>query len=145
MAFEKPLPKEQKLANDFLLRTCDNGVGCWKTCRPWKHLKRCQLPSMRLLLQHNPRECFCKSDQCTCPTGCHNEKIFPCRCGHAFGLKKGVHQEGCPANDGGNCECTEFGRHKDGCAVGLFKRLSSFSVGYVRSNMALAARPKPAP
>ena len=131
----KDMPSEEKLATSFMVKACDNGVGCWKTCRPWKHMKTCQMPSMRLILRHNPRECFCKTDGCTCPVGCGNQGIYPCRCGHAFGLHKGVHQVGCPAIDGGECQCNEFGRHKAGCSVGAFKRTSSFEVSYVRSLM----------
>lgn len=140
-AIPVPMPSEDKLANDFMLKACDNGVGCWNTCRPWKHLKVCQMPSVRLILRHNPQTCGCaQSTACTCPPGCGNQGVYPCRCGRAFGLHKGEHQSGCPAVIGGNCECREFGHHREGCAVGLVKRHSSFSVEYVRSTMALRAK-----
>ena len=141
--FPKPVPSEEKLATSFMVKTCDNSVGCWRTCQPWKHLKVCQTPAMRLLLAHKPALCGCKQEtSCTCPPRCGNLKIWPCRCGRMFGRKTGQHEVGCPAavDKGANCECREFGQHKDGCSVGLFKRVSSFEVEYMRSQMTIAAK-----
>lgn len=142
----KAVPSEEKLATSFMIKTCDNAVGCYRTCQPWKHLKICQTPTMRLLLAHKPALCSCPvSPACTCPPRCGNLGIHPCRCGRMFG-RPGEHEVGCPqaVDEGANCECKRFGMHKDGCAVGLFKRTSSFEVTYMRSQLSLPARgPKP--
>lgn len=103
---EKPIPSDTKIMTSFMLRACDNIVGCWRTCRPWTHMKTCG----------HPGECRCaRSLQCSCPQGCGNKGIHPCDCGRMFDKNKG--------------------KHRVGCSVGLYKRHSSFSVEHVRSQL----------
>lgn len=116
LAIKKDMPSEEKIATSFMVRVCDNAVGCWSNCTPERHLKICQLPSKRLLLAHDPHRCFCpKSVECTCTPGCGNKNIHPCSCGKMFAKQGGKHNHGCP--------------------TGLFKRVSSFSLEYLRSQM----------
>ena len=115
IAYRKPDMSDEKIMTSFMVMACENGVGCWKTCRPWKHVKVCQMPSRRLILNHDPHACACPpNSKCTCPTGCGNKGIYPCQCGHAFG---------------------PHGKHMDGCSVGLYKRHSSFSIEFMRSQL----------
>ena len=111
----KPNPSDEKIMTSLMIRACDNGIGCFKPCRPWKHVKVCQLPSKRLLLAHNPHLCKCPpSTDCTCEIGCGNKGIYPCQCGHAFG---------------------PHGKHNNGCPVGLYKRDSQFALEFMRSQL----------
>lgn len=112
----KPVPNDEKLMTTMMLRACDNFVGCWNTCRPWQHLKVCQLPLRRRLMgSHDPHTCLCpKTPDCTCPQRCGNKGVWPCECGRMFG---------------------PHGKHQDACPVGLYKRHSSFSLDFMRSQL----------
>lgn len=102
----KPTPSDEKIMTTFMLRACENGVGCYRVCRPWTHLKVCA----------HVGECNCPRDaRCSCPAGCGNLGIHPCRCGRMFDK--------------------DHGKHNTGCPVGLFKRNSAFSVDFMRSMM----------
>ena len=106
VVIHKPMPSEAKLAASFMLRVCDNAVGCWKTCRPFDHMKVCLCPG----------ECGCeRAAACVCPKGCGNRGIHPCQCGRMFAEVGGKHRQACP--------------------VGLYKRVSSFAVDTMRSQM----------
>lgn len=106
VVIHKPMPSEEKIATSFMVRVCDNSVGCWKTCRPWGHMKVCSCPG----------ECTCeRSKDCVCPKGCGNRGIHPCQCGRMFADVGGKHSRGCP--------------------IGLYKRESSFAVSHMRSQM----------
>lgn len=102
----KANPNDEKIMTTFMLRACENGVGCWKNCRPFKHMKVCG--------HHG--ECNCpRAAECVCPKGCGNRGIHPCQCGRMFDKDHGKHRRGCP--------------------VGLYKRTSSFEVSFLRSQM----------
>ena len=106
MVIHKPMPSEEKLAATFMLRVCENAVGCWRTCRPWKHMKVCGCLG----------ECVCeRSTKCTCPVGCGNRGIHPCNCGRMFAPVGGKHSHMCP--------------------TGLIPRESSFAVSEMRASM----------
>lgn len=107
VVIHKPMPSDEKIASDFSLHAAENGVGCWRRCRPWKHNKVCA----------HPGECSCpRADFCVCPKGCGNLGKYPCQCGRMFAQPGGWHNHGCP--------------------TGLVKRDSSFVVAAMRSSMA---------
>lgn len=111
----KPMPSEGKIAAEFALLAEENGAGCWRRCRPFKHNKLCMCPG----------ECACpRSAHCVCPQGCGNRGKWPCedRCGRMFGKVVNGSRVG--------------GWHRLGCKVGLTKRDSSYAVAAMRSNMA---------
>ena len=102
----KDMPSDEKIAASFSLKVAENGVGCWRTCRPCKHNKKCFCIG----------ECTCeRSAQCVCPKGCGNQGIWPCNCGRMFAQPGGKHNHGCP--------------------TGLVKRVSSFEVAEMRARM----------
>lgn len=107
----KPMPSDEKIAASFSVHVAENAVGCWRKCRPWKHMKVCFCPG----------ECTCpRSLECVCPKGCGNLGKHPCSCGRMFAAVGGKHNRGCP--------------------TGLIKRVSSFEVAAMRSQMARGRR-----
>lgn len=110
----KPMPSDEKIAAQFSLVVAENGVGCWRTCRPWKHNKVCACPG----------ECVCpRSTHCVCPKGCGNRGVYPCedRCGRMFGKVENCVRVG--------------GWHALNCETGLVRRDSSYAVEAMRSSM----------
>lgn len=106
VVIEKPMPSDEKIAAAFSLRTAENGAGCWRTCRPWKHMKACLCPG----------ECACpRKVECSCPLGCGNKGVHPCQCGRMYAKVGGKHNRGCP--------------------TGEIERTSGFEVAYMRSQM----------
>lgn len=117
----KPIPSDEKIMTSFMLRACENWVGCWRNCRPWTHMKVCA----------HIGECRCpRSKECSCPKGCGNLGIHPCRCGRMFGkIVAGVGKVP--------------GKHKASCPLGLVKRTSSFEVQFMRSQLIRSGAIKP--
>ncbi len=73
-----PDPAADKIVTSFMVRACDNLVGCWKNCN-------CQPDTDTKTNQaiHRP--------QCAYLTGCGNRGIHPCSCGWV----RNNHMAGC--------------------------------------------------
>lgn len=73
-----PDPSAEKIMTTFMVRACDNLVGCWKNC----NCKPTQLDTGETVHQAG----------CAWSSGCGNRGIYPCGCGWVAGN----HRSGCP-------------------------------------------------
>lgn len=90
MAAPLPMPdlSDEKIITSFMVRACDNLVGCYKDCKCGKGfsakcLKSCALKGVSC-------DCLCFCDQ-----GCGNRGIYPCKCGWVAAN----HRPACPVGE----------------------------------------------